>query len=115
MEAVAFLAAVVALGVATQKIVEFVRGVIPGINGNWTRLAALIVGSLLAYSFNLDPAGAITQSIGVPIRDFPPFLDYVIGGIFIGSAAGYLADRAGRSNATVMVESVSPMTVTVDP
>lgn len=110
MEAIAFLAAVVALGVVAQKVVEFVRGIFPNIDGNVTRLVALVVGSGLAYAFNLDPSAAITASIGVPIRDFPPVIDFIIGGFFIGSAAGYLADRAGRSNSITLV-SATPVTV----
>lgn len=103
MEAVGFLAAVAVLGILTQKIVERIRTVLP-VNGNWTSLAALAVGSGLAYAFGLDPSVAISDSVGVPIRDFPAVVDYVIAGGFIGSAAGYFADRAGRSNGDVVIE-----------
>jgi hypothetical protein len=113
MESIGFLAATVALGVAAQKVVEFVRTFI-ALNSNWTRLVALIVGTALAYAFDLDPAAAISTSVGVPLRDLPEFVDWIVGGVFIGSAAGYLADRAGRSNATVVV-SPAPTTVINNP
>lgn len=111
--AVAFAAAVAVLGPLSQKVVEFIRSTVPGINGNWTRLVALIVGTLLAYAFNVDPSGLCVPTAEgscVGMREFPNVINWLIGGGGIAAWAGYLADRAGRSNATVVV---SPALTTV--
>lgn len=119
MEAVDVLATIAALGVLCQKLVEWIRS-LGGDTfqlGAWTRLVALVVGTGEAWLFDLDPTLAISQSpIGLESRPLPTWLSYLIAGGMIAAAAGYFADRSGRSNPQVVVETPEPSTtVTVSP
>lgn len=55
--------------------------------------AAILVGWLLAFLFSIDPSTAIAQAVGREIIDLPQALLYLISGILLALAAGYLADR----------------------
>ena len=114
--AVALAGIVATFGFLTQKIVERLRVMVPGLNGNWVSLVALLIGVGFAYAVNVDLAGlCIPQENGecIGIRDFPPVVDWIIVGGMIASGAGYIADRAGRSNATVLV-TPAPTTVVME-
>lgn len=103
--AVAFAATVAVLGPLCQKITERLR-LVTHLNGSWVSLLALVVGTGLAYAFSVDISGVCVptrEGTCLGLRDFPSFIDWIIGGAAISSWAGYLADRAGRSNASVTV------------
>lgn len=104
--AIAFAATVAVLGPLCQKITERLR-LVTHLNGSWVSLLALAVGTGLAYAFSVDISGMCVptpESTCLGLRDFPPIVDWVIGGAAVSSWAGYLADRAGRSNGDIVIE-----------
>jgi hypothetical protein len=74
------------------------------LKGDLITLASVLVGWVLAWLFAIDPTTAIATAIGKPLAvDLPDIALYLISGVVIAFAAGYLADREeARTGATVI-------------
>lgn len=85
------------LSVVVQKIVEWVRGRFPQLESDYVRVAAVAVGTALAWAAGIN-VEEVLSSYGLPIQDIPEWLSYLGSGAAIGFGAGAVADLLNRSS-----------------
>lgn len=94
MDAFVQIVGVAALALVDKKVVERLVKWFSFLTGDLVSLAAVLVGTGLAWLFpGIDPIATINATVGSPIRDLPPFAIDLILGVIIALGAGYLSDR----------------------
>jgi hypothetical protein len=96
------LATVAVLGVVVKGIVDAIRRQWPGLDGLVVQVAAVLVGAGIAWALDVRATEALLESVNASVgRIPPPALDYVVTGVAMAAAAGFLAEIAGRSGGNV--------------
>lgn len=90
MEALEGLTTIVILSIMVEVVTEVIKSIVPGIRGEWSRLAAALVGVLICV---LSKIG-ILQVIGVTMG-FPP-VDYAITGLLVSRGSNAVHDTMTR-------------------
>lgn len=94
-DAIVTLAWMGSLSLVLKKVVERLISWFSFLKGDLITLAAILVGWGTAYVFALDPSTAIAEAVGKPLINVPGgnITLYLISGVLLAFAAGYLADR----------------------
>lgn len=95
MEPVVSVVVILAAAVVVlKKAVDLVTRWVDGIDGAWTILLAVVLGTLIAWFFDYQITELLFAELGLPGgRDLPEALDYVVAGVAMAGFAGYIHDR----------------------
>lgn len=104
--AAAVLAAIHLLSQPLVKIVDRVKNWF-SLGGWQITLTAVILGTGLAWTLNLDPFPALNTLVpeGLSLRDFPSAVGYLVGGAWMAFRAGYLNDNTEALEHKVVIET----------
>lgn len=104
--AAAVLAAIHLLSQPLVKIVDRVKGWF-NLSGWQITLTAVVLGTALAWTLNLDPFPALNTLVpeGLSLRAFPSAVGYLVGGAWMAFRAGYLNDTQVAIAKKVVVET----------
>lgn len=94
-EAAVVIAAITFLAPVVMKLVERIRKYASGLQGDWITLVAIVLGTLIAAFFNLDPAGALQQLLpsGLNIPEVNEWVGFLAAGIWMAMKAGVVNDQ----------------------
>lgn len=99
------LATLAIFGTFVTKIVDAVRRQYPALAGLKVNVAAWVLGSGLAFAFDLQGAEAILEVVGAAAAREPHLIvDYLITGAVIAAGAGVIADLTDRKVEPLIVE-----------
>lgn len=99
------LATLAIFGTFTVKIVDGIRGQLPGLGGLKVNALAWAIGAVLSFSFDLQGAEAILEVVGASAAREPHLIvDYLLTGAVIASGAGVIADLTDRKVEPLIVE-----------
>lgn len=107
------------LVVVNKKITERLVKWFAFLQGDLITAASILVGWGLAWLFQVDPANAIAEAVGKPLRPIAEVWLYLIAGVVMSFGAGYLTDREEIRFGAVQVPghgvaAAQPVVVEVD-
>jgi len=90
MEPVGVLATVLLIAGIVAKVIERIRVRFPRLDGDVITLVSVVIGTAVAWGYQLDVSAEIGQSVLEPFN-------WLVTGLFIGGGAGLVADLTGSS------------------
>jgi hypothetical protein len=112
MEPIEVLATVAVFGVVVKAVVQAIRRQWAALDGLAVQGAALALGALGAWAFDLRATQALLEAANASVGRLPhPSVDYLITGVAIAAAAGVWAEITARS--VVEIETVETVEVPV--
>lgn len=92
-------------GVIVKSIIDTIRRRYPRLDGTLVQVGALLLGSGLAWSFQLRGASSLMQYLGATAANAPYWaIDYLVTGAAIAAGAGFLAEISGSKTEAIAFE-----------
>lgn len=79
-------ATVVLLAIVVEQITNIIKGAVPGIRDEWSKVAAMVVGIVLCFGTRVG----VLAELNVPV--VYPVVDYVITGMLISRGSNVMHD-----------------------
>ena len=88
-------ATIVLLAIVVEQVTNIIKGAVPVIRDEWSRLTAIIVGIILCFATQVG----VLAELNVPIVF--PAVDYIVTGLLISRGSNFLHDLLEGVNAYV--------------
>ncbi|MDP3486998.1 MAG: hypothetical protein Q8S19_03580 [Bacillota bacterium] len=88
-------ATVILLAIVVEQITNIIKGAVPGIREEWSKVAAIVVGTILCFSTRMG----ILAELNVPVAY--PAVDYIVTGLLISRGSNVLHDMFDGVNSYV--------------
>ena len=88
-------ATVILLAIVVEQITNIIKGAVPGIRDEWSKVAAIVVGIILCFATGMG----ILAELNVPVAY--PAVDYIVTGLLISRGSNFIHDMFTGVNSYV--------------